>query len=398
VIARGPSAWLVGAACAGLGCGGWSVETVPSEPDEGGEGGEGGADGTDGGPEPTNYPRGFRVVGNRIEDNLGNRIFLRGANRSGSEYKCVQGGGFFDGPADDESVAAIKSWGLNAVRVPLNETCWLGINGVPSRYSGQGYRDAIVAYVELLHRHELVPLIELHWAAPGTNLATALTPMPNADHSAEFWSSVAATFLEDDGVIFEPFNEPFPGLNQDTPEAWACWRDGCDVAQYGVSETYAAAGMQAMVDAIRETGSTHLVLLGGIQYSNELSGWIAHKPQDPQENLAAAWHIYNNNECRSLDCWNEFPAEVAASFPVVATEIGQNDCTGETMLKPLMQFLDEHGSGYLAWSWNVLGECVPVIPRMQQGAPWSLITDYATPEPNSDYARTFYEHVQEVSP
>ena len=387
-------AWMVVSA---LGCSsGWSSEVVPVDP--GTAGAAGAAHGGEAGQPATDYPRGFRVVQNRIEDAEGNRVFLRGVNHSGTEYKCVQGAGFFEGPADDAAILAMKSWGLNAVRIPLNETCWLELNDIASRYSGERYRSAIVDYVERLHRHGLVPILDLHWSAPGDRIADELTPMPNVDHSPDFWRSVAGMFRDDDGVILEPFNEPFPGLNQDTPEAWACWRDGCDVSEYGTSETYAAAGMQSLVSAIRETGSAHLILLGGIQYSNELSGWLAHKPDDPENNLAAAWHIYNNNECSSLGCWNEFPAEVAASFPVVATEIGQNDCSGQPMLKPLMQFLDEHGSGYLAWSWHALGECVPYIPRMQQGAPWSLITDYMSPEPNSDYARTFHDHVQEVAP
>ena len=66
------------------------------------------------------YPQGLRVVGNRIEDSNGTQLFLRGVNRSGSEYRCIQGGGFFDGACDEASVRAMKTWNINAVRVPLN--------------------------------------------------------------------------------------------------------------------------------------------------------------------------------------------------------------------------------------------------------------------------------------
>ena len=47
-------------------------------------------------------------------------------DRSGTEYACVQGNGIFDGPNDQASITAMKSWGVNAVRVPLNEACWNG--------------------------------------------------------------------------------------------------------------------------------------------------------------------------------------------------------------------------------------------------------------------------------
>jgi hypothetical protein len=50
-------------------------------------------------------------------------------------------------------VAAIASWHVNAVRVPLNEDYWLGINGVSSSYGGAAYQQAIVNYVNLLNQY-----------------------------------------------------------------------------------------------------------------------------------------------------------------------------------------------------------------------------------------------------
>src|SRR5204862_1958189 len=100
-----------------------------------------------------------------------------------------------------------------------------------------------------------------------------------------FWADVATAFLDDDGVILEPYNEPFPDGNMDGDAAWACWRDGCianqSVPTGATATTYQATGMQAIVDAIRATGSRHVILLGGVQYSNALTQWLAHKPADP---------------------------------------------------------------------------------------------------------------------
>jgi endoglucanase len=39
-----------------------------------------------------------------------------------------------------------------------------------------------------------------------------------------------------------------------------------------------------------------VILLGGLAYSNDLTGWLAHRPTDPTGNLAAAVHVYNFNE------------------------------------------------------------------------------------------------------
>src|SRR5207249_3664448 len=76
------------------------------------------------------------------------------------------------GPLDQGSVDGIKSWHQNTLRLPLNEDCWLGINGVNPAYSGANYRQAIASYVSLLNQNGLYVILDLHWSAPGTTLAT----------------------------------------------------------------------------------------------------------------------------------------------------------------------------------------------------------------------------------
>lgn len=345
----------------------------------------------------TAYPMGLHVVGNQIVDAGGNVVVLHGANRSGTEYMCVQSGSkIFDGPDDEPSVAALASWHLNAVRVPLNESCWLGINGAPAATSGAAYTAAIRAYVSLLHKYGLIPILELHWVGAGTNLALRQQPMPDADHAVDLWTSVATAFADDSGVIFELYNEPYPDSNKDTVAGWTCWRDGCtadeNVGTSGTPATYQAVGMQALVTAIRSgTAATNVILLGGLEYSNALTQWLAYAPVDPAGNLGAAWHIYSNNACAADTCWDMAPETVAASVPVVATEIGESDCAG-AFITQVMTWLDGQNIGYLAWSWNAFGGCVPAS-KTSGGNPWSLVANYNTAVPNSDYANTFYEHL-----
>ena len=72
---------------------------------------------------------GLRVSGNSLVNNQGQKVVLHGVNRSGAEYSCVQDDGFMDGPADESSVKAMADWKINAVRIPFNEHCWLGLAG-----------------------------------------------------------------------------------------------------------------------------------------------------------------------------------------------------------------------------------------------------------------------------
>lgn len=78
-------------------------------------------------PSPSSSPSGaplIHVAGNQIVDQNGAVFQPRGVNRSGAEYMCIEGGGFFDGPTDDStSIAAMRSWRINTVRLPLNEDC-----------------------------------------------------------------------------------------------------------------------------------------------------------------------------------------------------------------------------------------------------------------------------------
>lgn len=122
-------------------------------------------------PPPGGAPA-LHVSGNRLADTAGTPVTLRGVNRSGGEFGCVQGTGIFDGPMDAASVAAIKSRHANVVRVPFNEDCWLGLPNVKPEYAGATYRAALKSYVDLLHQNGLVAILDLHrpatWSPRGT--------------------------------------------------------------------------------------------------------------------------------------------------------------------------------------------------------------------------------------
>ncbi len=312
------------------------------------------------------------VSGNGLVDGQGKPLRLLGVDRSGTEYACIQGWGIFDGPNDAASVKAIAAWKVNAVRVPLNEDCWLGINGVPSQYGGANYQQAIANYVSLLNQNGIVAILDLHWAAPGATPATSQLPMPDADHALTFWSQVGAAYKDNLSVVFDLFNEPYPGNNQDTAATWSCVRDGASacngllIDQNGNSLSYQAAGMQSMLDAVRQAGAHNVVMVGGPQYSGTLDHWLAYRPADPLNQVAASWHSYNFGGCTTATCWNANVAPTLASVPLITGEIGENDC-GSSYVTPLMSWLDQHGGSYLAWTWDTW-DC--------GGGP-ALITDYA---------------------
>ena len=80
-------------------------------------------------------------------------------------------------PLDQASTyAAMQSRGVNVVRVPLNEDCWLAINGVNASAAGAAYQQAIQTEVSLIHQAGMYVILDLHWTAPGTQLALSQNP------------------------------------------------------------------------------------------------------------------------------------------------------------------------------------------------------------------------------
>jgi len=127
--------------------------------------------------------------------------------------------------------------------------------------------------------------------------------------------------------------------------------------------------MQSLVDAVRATGADNVLMLGGLAYANDLGQWLRYRPRDPRNNLAASWHSYNFNTCESASCWDRTLAPVAAAVPLIAGEIGENDCR-HTYVDGLMRWLDQHGASYLGWAWNTW-DCRsgPALIRSYDGTP-----------------------------
>jgi endoglucanase len=321
-----------------------------------------------------------RISGNRFVDAAGKTLRLRGANHSGTEFACIQGWGQFSGPGDESVFAGMETWKMNAVRIPMNEGCWLGISGADSVHGGANYRDAITNWVKLAHKHGLIAVLDLSWAAPGTHTPSGQQPMANADHSLDFWKSVATTFKDDPAVVFDLFNEPFLNHAKLSTDAWTCWRDGCSLTggEDGLTGTWKTAGMQQLVDAVRSTGATQPVMLGGLEWSNDLEGWLEHMPKDPLGQIAAAFHQYQGNLCQRMSCWATTMAKIAARVPLVTGELGEDDC-GHSFTDEYLDWADSVGASYLMWTWNAWGEPTATSCGSQK---YPLIADWAgTPTP-----------------
>jgi len=376
----------------------------------------------------------IRVSGNRWVDRDGNPLQLRGVNVSGLEETAIAGWAWVDpaktqyDPWGDAHLGPfgindypvwenIRAWKANVVRLPLNEASWLGLrtyddNGASrSADPGGNYRQVVAKSVNDAVSAGLYVILDLHLAGPNVVVPGQLSPVPstpmgsqnpmaNADHSLAFWTSVAQTFKQNPAVIFELFNEPYfeDWLTPDE-KPWDVWLNGGTVTKYlfngsKTSYSWRSAGMQQMVHAIRSSGATNVLLVGGMRWAGDLSEWLEHKPNDPLHQLAAVWHPYPKSSVvgsagaliPGLGTAQYGYAEriLAANVPVILTEVGDHSSPG-TVGAPfaaiVLPWADAHGISYLGWGWDPWG-----------GADYDLIKD-ASGTPTDGYGAYFRQHL-----
>jgi hypothetical protein len=172
--------------------------------------------------------------------------------------------------------------------------------------------------------------------------------MADADHSVTFWQSVAHMYGHDDMVLFDLYNEP-------SVHSWECWLNGLQCTNV----TYTVAGMQQMVNAIRASNATNVLMLSGLGQSNNLFGWSEHMPYDPLHNMAASFHVYPSGTgasgCKDSACYQAMLMPILQHTPVIAGEVGVNpfeNYCGITGLQSTLNWLQQAGASYMVWTWD----------------------------------------------
>jgi hypothetical protein len=358
------------------------------------------------------------VAGNHLVDNSGKSLQLRGVNVSGLEATAIQGwavesGGGYNvwgdaGLGEEPPWQKIhNTWYSNAVRLPLNEASWLGytcsnVDGTTQNPDpGANYQAKVQQSVTDANAAGLYVILDLHWSAPKVTVngvtvdlcPKAQNSMADADHSLAFWTSVANTFKNNQGVIFELFNEPFFYWLQSGENQWSVLQNGGTITEYvtdtsNVTYNWTATGTQQMMNAVRATGAKNVVLVSGVNWNGDLSQLESHMPFDSGGQTAVAWHPYPSSSAPTQPSNGviqyTYAQQIAATYPVICTETGDHDTTGTIgapFVSILLPWADAQGISYLGWTWD----------------PWSnpddvLIKD-ASGTPTDGYGQYFQNHL-----
>jgi aryl-phospho-beta-D-glucosidase BglC (GH1 family) len=249
----------------------------------------------------------------------------------------------------------------------------------------------------------LYVILDMHISAPDAVLpgtsgkvpatASVQNQMADADHARAFWSSVADTFKDNPAVIFDLFNEPHIDGFRDVAgfrdaSAWKVLRDGgtainfltTNGSEVTVTQNWQTAGMQSMLNAVRTTGATNVVMSAGISWAQDTSMWVAYAPVDPLRQLACAWHGYPQGPSGTAGTvpgfgpdnyvWAE--AILAAGYPVIIGETGDlssNGTVSAPFMAKLLPWADLHGVSVIGWGWNAWGGATSDLIKDKAGTP-----------------------------
>lgn len=347
----------------------------------------------------------IHVNGNKFVNERDEVIQLRGVSLMGMEFVAVGGWS----PQDpfptlvETTWAALHDWKINTIRIPLNEASFLGMECVPSFVGpafkkpgkvtdpdpGHNYKQRLQEVVDRATQEGLYVVLDLHVTAPNDplNSINGVTaqcgfepnPLPDADHSIEFWKQVASLYKSYPNVIFELFNNPYvdqwTSFSGTKTDAWVALRDGVMMNSYlpllpsAKKHLWRSAGVQQLVNAVRATGATNVILHGSLSRSADLELWQEHKAVDPINQMAASWHAFPGRDAKWGDKCYLYPSPwcddrsyrfaariIAANYPVIVTEFGDRNAPGTKgapFASALLPQLDKMGISYLAWTFTV---------------------------------------------
>jgi hypothetical protein len=322
---------------------------------------------------------GVKISGSKfVSTQTGNDVQFLGVSISGLEEGAsalnTSAGGY--GAATDPGFAAMASWNINLIRIPLNEDTWLGIHGcITDSGSATTLQNNLQQIVANANANGIYVILDLHWMAPSSfGCPVGQGAMLDSDNSANFWTSVASAFKGNPAVMFEMMNEPFGtndyanwiepigsaapsgqsatdlgillnGGTYDNGYTYQC-NSNCPSGEtmgnvYTVTpaSAFTTAGMQQVLNAIRATGATNVVLSNPIGWAGEIQTWLGAQPTDPAHQLAAGWHEDGGGSSTTAAA----QAILAAGYPIIITE-AYNDGAAATGA------LDPAGVSYFSWA------------------------------------------------
>ncbi|MFH8754740.1 cellulase family glycosylhydrolase [Streptomyces atroolivaceus] len=261
---------------------------------------------------------GLHISDGRLLEANGNDFVMRGVNHAHTWY-----------PGETQSLADIKAFGANTVRVVLSDG---------HRWTRNG-PDEVAGIVDDCKTNRLICVLEVHDTTGYGEDAAAGT----LDHAADYWISLKDVLAgEEDYVIINIGNEPWGNTD---PAGWT-------------------APTTAAVQKLRGAGFAHTIMVDAPNWGQDWQGVMRANAQtvydaDTTGNLIFSIHMYSvySTAQAITDYLNAF---VDAGLPILIGEFGgPADQWGDPDEDTMMATAEALDLGYLAWSWS--GNTDPIL-------------------------------------
>lgn len=290
----------------------------------------------------------LKVVGTKILDSSNRPVLLRGVNAASMEWTSDGQGRIL------KTVnTAIRDWRVNIIRLPLAQDRWFG-RAREQTDGGRAYRELVHEVVDTCATQHCYIILDLHWSDCnewGVNIGQHSMPDLN---SVAFWKDFAPVYANNPAVLFDLYNEPHD-------VSWNVWlnggriKDKPNTRQVGPARTYECVGMQKLLDTVRETGASNVVIAGGLDWAYDFSGILrGYRLLDPHGNgVIYANHCYDNKR-ESVKTWVRKMEQASAKLPVIVSEFGGDAgpsrvVPSDNWLLRVMKALNEHHWSWVAW-------------------------------------------------
>ncbi|WDG32897.1 cellulase family glycosylhydrolase [Streptomyces sp. CA-278952] len=261
---------------------------------------------------------GLHVSDGRLLEANGNDFVMRGVNHAHTWY-----------PGETQSLADIKAFGANTVRVVLSDG---------HRWTRNG-PDEVAGIIDDCKTNRLICVLEVHDTTGYGEDAAAGT----LDHAADYWISLKDVLAgEEDYVIINIGNEPWGNTD---PAGWT-------------------APTTAAVQKLRGAGFAHTIMVDAPNWGQDWQGVMRANAQavydaDTTGNLIFSIHMYSVYSTPQA-ITDYLQAFVDAGLPLLIGEFGgPADQWGDPDEDTMMATAEALDLGYLAWSWS--GNTDPIL-------------------------------------
>lgn len=253
------------------------------------------------------FAAGFSISNGKLIDANGNEFVMRGINEAHNWYQSM----------DEVSLKAIANTGANTVRIVLGDGQQFSKDNI----------DKVKNLISLCEQNKLVAILEVH-DITGKNSIDQLV------NTAKYWIEIKDALKgHEDTVILNVANEWYGSWETDT---WA-------------------QGYEKVIPMLRDAGIDNTIMVdcaGYGQYPKSVheKGMDVFK-SDEDANTMFSIHFYEYAGGNADQVKSALDGVRNQGLPVCVGEFGYKHVNGDVDEDTIVNYCQEQGIGWLAWSW-----------------------------------------------